>query len=224
MAAVKLTRTFYNRPTLEVARDLLGRVLVHRHRGLLTGGVIVEVEAYVGEADAACHAKSGRTPRNEPLYGPPGFSYVYLNYGIHCLVNVVTEAKGSPAAVLIRALAPLDGIEAMRRRRAQSAKGGRRTVSRMGDHELCRGPGNLTTAMAISLAENRVDLTGDRLFIEDRGLSVGPVAWGPRIGISVATEHPWRAWVDGHPAVSGTRKRSISIRGAGAPASLTGRP
>jgi DNA-3-methyladenine glycosylase len=200
----KLPREFYDRPTLEVARDLLGTVLVHRRRGVITSGAIVEVEAYIGENDPACHAAPGRTRRNEPLYGPPGFAYVYLNYGIHCLVNVVTEADGHPAAVLIRALDPLDGIDAMRRRRARDAKGRRAGSSNaLNPHDLCRGPGNLTMAMGITLGENRLDLLGERLFIEDRGLRAGPIAWSPRIGIRVGTEHPWRAFVADHPAVSG---------------------
>ena len=101
---MKLRRSFYARPTLDVARELLGKVLVRRRRGVETSGVIVEIEAYVGESDPACHAAPGPTRRNEPLYGPPGIAYVYLNYGIHALVNVVTERAGSPAAVLIRAL------------------------------------------------------------------------------------------------------------------------
>src|SRR5262244_3248009 len=115
--SVTLPRRFYNRPTLDVARDLLGKVLVHARRGVVTSGAIVEVEAYIGESDPACHAAPGPTKRNAPLYGPPGYAYVYLNYGIHALVNVVTEAKGSPAAVLIRALDPVDGVELMQRRR-----------------------------------------------------------------------------------------------------------
>jgi DNA-3-methyladenine glycosylase len=200
---MKLPRSFYDRPTLDVTRDLLGKVLVHRHRGVTTSGAIVEAEAYIGEDDPACHAAPGRTRRNEPLYGPPGFAYVYLNYGIHCLVNVVTEADGWPAAVLIRALDPIDGVDLMRRRRARVAKGRRTATSKaLHDHELCRGPGNLTMAMGITLAENRLDLLADRLFIEDRGLSVGSIAWGPRVGIRVATEHPWRAFIAGHPAVT----------------------
>ena len=211
---MKLARRFYNRPTLEVARDLIGKVLVHNRRGVVTSGVIVEVEAYIGESDPACHAAPGPTRRNAPLYGPPGFSYVYLNYGIHALVNVVTEAEGDPAAVLIRALDPLDGLDVMRRRRARAAKGRRtRESTRLADHDLCRGPGNLTMAMGITLADNRVDLTGTRLFVEDRGLRGGRAAWGPRIGINVGTEHPWRAWVAGHAAVSGPRARR-AIRGA----------
>src|SRR5207245_3853242 len=128
----------------------------------------------------------------------PVHAYVYLNYGIHSLVNIVTEPAGWPAAVLIRALDPIDGIDAMRRRRGSVAN----------PHDLCRGPGNLTVAMGITLAENRVDLLGDRLFVEDRALSYGPIVWGPRIGIRVGTEQPWRAYVDGDPAVS-TASRSF---------------
>ncbi len=212
---VKLPRSFYNRPTLDVARDLLGKVLVHRRRRTasdlmrgVTAGAIVEVEAYIGESDPACHAAPGRTRRNAPLYGPPGYSYVYLNYGIHCLVNVVTEATNVPAAVLIRALEPVDGIATMRRRRTRRVKD-RRSLHEpeLATHDLCRGPGNLTMAMGITLAENRLDLLGDRLFIEDRGAAAGAVVWGPRIGISVGRERPWRAWLAGNPAVSGDRGR-----------------
>ena len=199
---MKLRRSFYNRPTLEVARDLLGKVLVHRRRGpvtSVTSGVIVEVEAYIGESDPACHAACGRTARNEPMYGLPGHAYVYFNYGMHCLMNVVTEPEEQPAAVLIRALDPLDGLEIMRRRRRSRRKIGKSPLQADG---LCRGPGNLTAAMGITLAENRLDLLGDRLFIEDRGVSIQPVVWGPRIGISVGTMRPWRAWLEGHRSVS----------------------
>jgi len=192
----KLARSFYARPTLDVARDLLGKLLVHVRRGVRTSGIIVEVEAYIGESDPACHAAPGPTRRNVPLYGPPGRAYVYLNYGIHALVNVVTEAEGSPAAVLIRALDPLEGIPTMRRRRAQTMKG------RLADHRLCQGPGNVTMAMGITLADNQADLEGDRLFVEDRGGPPPPVAWGPRIGIRVGTDRPWRAYVPGNPSVS----------------------
>jgi DNA-3-methyladenine glycosylase len=204
LRSLKLPRTFYDRRTLDVARDLLGKVLVHNRRGVRTSGVIVEVEAYIGESDPACHAAPGPTLRNQPLYGPPGRAYVYLNYGIHCLMNVVTEAQGAPAAVLIRALDPLDGVQVMRRRRGRAMKGrrARSTGAPLARHELCRGPGNLTMAMGITLAENRADLGGERLYVEDRGLSVGAVAWGPRIGIRVGTERLWRAWIAGNAAVS----------------------
>jgi DNA-3-methyladenine glycosylase len=201
---VKLTRSFYDRPTLDVARDLIGKVLVHVRRRVRTSGVIVEVEAYIGESDPACHAAPGPTRRNEPLYGVPGHAYVYLNYGIHCLVNVVTEGQGSPAAVLLRALTPLEGIDVMRRRRARAMKGRRRLSAELTADELCRGPGNLTMAMGITLAENRVDLGGNRLFIEDRGIELRPVVWGPRVGIRVGVERPWRAYVSDCAAVSKT--------------------
>src|SRR4030095_6609772 len=148
--------------TVDGARDLSGRVLVHETPAGLTSGVIVETEAYIGEADPACHAAPGPTVRNAPLYGPPGVAYVYLNYGVHYLVNAVTEPAGSPAAVLIRALEPLEGAALMGRRRARHGRWIR-------DEELWRGPGNLTRALAITLAENRLDLTNGVLTIEDHG-------------------------------------------------------
>ena len=159
--------------------------------------MIVEAEAYIGEDDPACHAAPGPTKRNAPLYGPPGVAYVYLNYGMHYLVNAVTEAKGAPAAVLIRALQPLDGIDLMKRRRV-----GSRPIP---EADLCRGPGNLTKALGITLRENRLDLTDSRLWIEDRGISAGHVQWGTRIGIRRGAERPWRCWAAGSQCVSGKR-------------------
>ena len=211
---MKLPRAFYDRPTLDVARDLLGKVLVHNRRGVRTSGVIVEVEAYIGESDPACHAAPGLTKRNAPLYGPPGFSYVYLNYGIHALVNAVTEADGWPAAVLIRALEPLEGISTMRRRRSRAMKGRRAQCgSELALHDLCRGPGNLTMAMGITLADSQKDLCGQHIYIEDRRLALPEtIAWGPRIGIRVGTERPWRAYVPGHPSVSGGRTARGRVR------------
>ena len=195
-----LDRAFYGRPTLTVAEELLGKVLVHRTPAGVAAGMIVEAEAYIGEDDPACHAAPGPTPRNAPLYGPPGFAYVYLNYGIHYLVNAVTEADGHPAAVLIRALAPVDGIRLMEKRRAPDGR-------RIDVPDLCRGPGNLTRALGISLTDNLLDLTSSRLFIEDRGLAAGEVSWGPRIGIRVGVDKPWRCWVTGHPSVSGPKSK-----------------
>ena len=219
---MKLPKSFYDRPTLDVARDLLGKVLVHDRRGVRTSGVIVEVEAYIGESDPACHAAPGPTARNAPLYGPPGRAYVYLNYGIHALVNVVTEAGGSPAAILIRALDPLEGADIMQRRRTRSMKGrrARSAADPIPRHELCRGPGNLTMAMGITLADNRTDLSGTRLWIEDRRIRIGRITWGPRIGIRVGVDRPWRASVANHRAVSGSRivalrpRRSALLRSA----------
>jgi DNA-3-methyladenine glycosylase len=205
---VILERDFYARATLDVARDLIGKVLVHDTSAGTASGVIVETEAYVGEADPACHAAPGRTARNAPLYGPPGIAYVYLNYGIHYLVNAVTEPEGSPAAVLIRALEPLEGESLMRRRRTRGG-GGRAPL--LAATDLCRGPGNLTRALGISLKQNCQDLTTGPLRIEDRGLPVREVIWGTRVGISVGIEHAWRCTAAGSPAVSafkaGGRKR-----------------
>jgi DNA-3-methyladenine glycosylase len=195
-----LPRRFYDRDTLTVAADLIGKVLVHRTAAGVTAGAIVETEAYIGESDPACHAAPGPTKRNAPLYGPPGVAYVYLNYGMHYLVNAVTEGEGSPAAVLIRALEPLEGVEVMQRRR-----GGRRGAVDV--PALCRGPGNLTKALGISLAQNRLPLTAPPLSIEDWGVAARNVAWGPRIGIRVGTDRAWRCYVAGHECVSGNRRR-----------------
>ena len=187
-----LPQEFYARPTLDAARDLIGKVLVHVSASGTTVGAIVEVEAYIGESDAACHAASGFTGRNAPLYGPPGQAYVYLNYGIHYLVNAVTEPEGAPAAVLLRAVEPIHGHHVMQQRRAATSRG---------SHDLCRGPGNLTRAFGISLSHNRCDLTGDRLFITDWGLT-RTIHWTPRIGIRVAARRRWRCVASDSPAVS----------------------
>jgi len=201
-----LPRSFYTRATLAVVEELLGKVLVHRTPAGTTAGMIVEAEAYIGEDDPACHAAPGPTARNAPLYGPPGHAYVYLNYGVHYLVNAVTEAEGRPAAVLLRALHPVEGLPLMRKRRAPGG-------GHIADADLCRGPGHLTRALGITLAENELDLVSSRLAIEDRGHAPGPVAWGPRIGIRVGVEKPWRCWIAGHPSVSGSR-RVVRLKGS----------
>ncbi len=173
---------WHNQPTLTVLKTILGKVLVHDVRGRRVSGVIIEAEAYIGEDDPACHAAAGPTRRNAPLYGPPGRAYVYLNYGLHYLVNAVTERDGFPAAVLIRALEPLEGLDLMRRRR-----GG------VPDARLCSGPGNLTQALGINLRHNLLDLATSTVRLEDHGLRVGPVDYSPRIGIRVGTDRLWRA-------------------------------
>ena len=203
-SGVVLARAFYARPTLTVAANLIGKVLVHETRAGTTAGAIVEVEAYIGESDPACHAAPGPTARNAPLYGPPGIAYVYLNYGIHYLVNAVTEPEGSPAAVLIRALEPIEGEDLMRRRRARGT--GRPPASLAADG-LCRGPGNLTRALGITLSQNQLDLTGSALRIEDRQIGDRPIAWSRRIGINVGVEAEWRVYDAESPAVSGARRR-----------------
>ena len=201
-----LPLSFYSRPTLEVTQDLIGKVLVHEVRGARTSGVIVEAEAYIGEEDPACHAAPGPTRRNAPLYGPPGVAYVYLNYGLHYMVNAVTEAPGRPAAVLIRALEPLEGEGAMRRRRRRVRRTLSRPVRRLDveSHDLCRGPGNLTVALGIDLTENRKDLTRGPLTVEDHGLRPDRVVWTPRIGIRVGVDKPWRCYWRGNRSVSGS--------------------
>ncbi|MGD9906364.1 MAG: DNA-3-methyladenine glycosylase [Vicinamibacterales bacterium] len=197
-----LPASFYARPTLAVARDLVGMVLVHRAADGLTAGRIVETEAYIGATDPACHAYKGRTPRNETLYGPPGLAYVYVSYGLHHLLNAVTERADYPAAVLIRAVEPLDGQVRMRARRA--AVSGQAAPA--DDAGLCRGPGNLTVAMGITTpTHDRRPLTAGRLTIEDDGVGGGAVVWTPRIGVTLAADRRWRCVAVGSRAVSGVR-------------------
>ena len=184
-------------------------------------GVIVEIEAYIGEDDPACHAAAGLTRRTAPLYGPPGLAYVYLNYGIHYLLNAVTEAEGRPAAVLIRALMPDGGLAAMRRRRAGPI------VTRRRMHATRPVPRPWQPdegARRSRCAHNGLDLCGgSRLWIEAGPGAPGPIAWGPRIGIRVGVERPWRCYVEGHAAVSGPRPR-VAASTARAPPCLTRRP
>src|SRR5258706_2557308 len=194
-----LSRDFYARPTLVVAGALIGKVLVHDTPAGRASGIIVEAEAYIGESDPACHAAPGPTARNAPLYGPPGMAYVYLNYGLHYLVNAVTEAEGWPAAVLIRALEPKEGIALMRKRRGKSAD--------VDVNDLCRGPGNLTKALGIDLKQNLLDLTSGPLRIEDPKEPKRPLAWSRRIGLTVGVEPEWRVSAADSPAVSGARRR-----------------
>lgn len=218
--ARRLRSSFYDRPTLDVLADIIGKVLVHDVRGRRTSGVIVEAEAYVGETDPACHAAPGPTMRNAPLYGPPGRAYVYLNYGIHCLVNVVTEGSGAPAAILIRALEPLEGIDLMRQRRARAARAaGHGETARRETSALCRGPGNLTIALGIRLRHNRVSLVTGPLALEDHGIRARHLTWSPRVGLRVGVNRPWRCAWSGHPCVSGPR-RSPTTAGEGPPSAV----
>ena len=215
-----LGRAFYERPTLRVVSELLGKVLVHRSPDGLTAGAVVEAEAYIGEDDPACHASAGLTHRTAPLFGPPGHAYVYLNYGIHFLFNVVTEADGHPAAVLVRALEPLEGLPLMRSRRARDRRSGV-----VPDHELCKGPGALARAMGIDRRYNRIDLCEAGLkpclYLEDRGIPPREIAWTARVGITAGADRPWRCHIVGHPSVSGRvtsgdrARRRESARGAG---------
>ena len=178
-AAVRgLPTNFYNRPVLEVARALVGCVVTHDG----CAGVIVETEAY-HDSEPACHAFVGLTPRTRTLFGPPGIAYVYRSYGIHALLNAVAEREGVGAAVLIRALEPLEGIERMRERR------GLQPIER-----LCSGPGKLTQALGISLEHNDSNLATGPVVISGQpaGWRAMPVTVTRRIGITKAIELPWR--------------------------------
>jgi len=186
----RLDRAFYDRPVLEVARDLVGCVVRHG----ATAGVIVETEAY-HHSEPACHAYVGLTPRTKPLFGPPGVAYVYRSYGIHALLNAVCEPEGEGAAVLIRALEPLDGIAEMRARRGAQL----RLV------DLCSGPGKLTQALGIGLELNATSLLDGPVAFEEPVAGRRPaveIAVGPRIGITKAADLPWRFCAAGNPHVS----------------------
>jgi DNA-3-methyladenine glycosylase len=187
---------------LDVAVALLGMVLVHGHRA----GRIVEVEAYRGENDPASHAFRGRTLRNATMFGPAGLLYVYFTYGMHFCANVVCESEGRAGAVLLRALEPVAGLDAMRTARAGRRRDGRPPS----DRDLCRGPANLTSALDIDRSHDGCDLLSPPApQSECPSLRTGTlvpavaVARGPRIGITRATEEPWRFWVAGNPFVSG---------------------
>ncbi|NOZ00152.1 MAG: DNA-3-methyladenine glycosylase [Chloroflexi bacterium] len=179
-----LPREFYNRPTLTVARELLGAILVRVENGARVAGMIVETEAYVGESDLGCHAKAGRTPRTEVMYGPPGRAYVYFTYGMHWMLNAVTEAEGFPAAVLIRAIQPVEGIEVIAARRGTQPR------ARWTD-----GPAKLTQALGIDRALNGADLCNPDagLWIEaGKSIPGESVTIGPRVGLNTVPE-PWKS-------------------------------
>jgi len=186
-AGERLGVEFFDRSVHDVARDLVGCRLFYGG----CGGTIVETESYERD-DPACHAYVGLTERTAPLFGPPGRAYVYLSYGIHSLLNAVSEAEGEAAAVLIRALEPSEGLEQMRARR-----GGRP------DPELCSGPGKLTEALGIGLEANGADLTSDPFLLLGRGNGWSEeIVTGPRIGITKAVERPWRFCAAGSRFVS----------------------
>ncbi len=185
-----LGRPFYHRDTLSVARDLLGKKLIRFIDGAMLTGIIVETEAYCGKHDSACHAHRGMTKRNAVMFGEPGHAYVYFTYGMHYLLNLVTESKGDPCAVLIRAIEPLSGLEAMETRRRKRGQ------------DLTNGPAKLCQAMGIDLSFNGWDLTaGSQLWLEEApGLKPAPVKATPRIGIHYANpedrDAPWRFFID----------------------------
>ena len=198
----RLDRAFFSRDTLVVARELLGCVLVHQLDGQRLAGRIVEVEAYKGWDDAASHGYRGITPRNTVMFHEPGISYVYLCYGVHWLLNIVARPPDVdwPAAILLRALEPVEGLESMaRRREGRPAR------------DWTNGPGRLTRALGIDKAQHGIDMVGrDSLLTIERGdpLPDKAVMTGPRIGINVpepSRSWPWRYWMKDNPHVSATR-------------------
>jgi len=196
------SRSIYDRPTLRVAQNLIGARLVRVLDGVRLAGLITETEAYIGESDLACHAKAGRTPRTAVMYGPPGHAYVYFTYGNHWMLNIVTEREGFPAAVLLRAIHPVEGLEIISQRRQ-----GRDTL----------GPGKICHALGIAKNENGIDITrtDGGLWIE-AGVRVprALVIRGPRIGLNQTPEpwfsKPWRFRVDGPITSTGLGIRPLS--------------
>ena len=190
---------YHRRNVVQIARELLGKVLVTNGKGTITSGRIVECEAYAGVIDKASHASGGRrTPRNEIMYGDGGYAYVYLCYGIHHLFNVVTNSREIPHAILIRALEPLEGIEEMLLR----------TNKKKLDHTLTRGPGNVSKALGISTKHTGTSLLGDKIFIADDSAKFNKkeVEASPRIGVDYAGQDallPYRFYIKGNPFVSG---------------------
>jgi len=191
---LKITRAFYEQPTIKVARQLLGKYLVRAHAQGKTVGRIVETEAYVGGRDLACHASRGRTERTETMFGPAGHAYVYLIYGMYYCLNIVTEALDHPSAVLLRALEPVEGIDLMKQRRQTEDR-----------HNLASGPGKLCQAFEIDKKLNGTDFLGNALYVEDRGDFAPKILATPRIGVDYAgkwKDKPWRFLIRGNEFVS----------------------
>jgi len=189
-----LCRDFYQRGTVEVARDLLGKVLVHGP----AAGIVVETEAYLGGNDLASHSAAGITDRTRVIFGPPGHAYVYLSYGMHECLNIVAEPDGEAGCVLIRALEPIEGLDIMRTRRPKA-----RT-----DRDLTSGPGKLTRALGITRAQNGLDLTqgdpttGDLIVRPPVVESAFEIEVSPRIGITKCRDLPLRFTIEGNPFIS----------------------
>ena len=187
----RLTREFYNRSTLKIARELLGKYLVVEKGGNYVSGKIVETEAYVGKNDPASHAYRGMTPRNKVMFGDPGYAYVYFTYGMHYCLNFVTEKKGFPAATLIRALEPADGIEIMKRRRKTDDL-----------KNLTNGPAKLCQALGIDRTLNGADLCSDVIYVEDRGNTPTAIVSSSRIGVREGKDKKWRFYIENNEFVS----------------------
>jgi len=183
-ARAQLPRAFFDRPTIQVARELLGSYLIHAGSGPRVGGLITETEAYCGVSDLGAHARAGRTPRTEVMYGPPGHAYVYFTYGMHWLFNTVTCPEGVPEAVLIRAILPTEGIDLIAQRRG-----------RLPRKHWTDGPAKLTQALGIGKEYNNLDFVAhDSPIRIEKGESIPAknVIRGPRVGLNTVPE-PWKS-------------------------------
>lgn len=200
---MKLTRDFYGRDTITVAKELLGNVLVHNVNGVLLKGRIVETEAYLGFEDKAAHSYGGRrTERVEVMYGPPGYAYVYLIYGMYYLLNIITEKEGIPEGVLIRALEPLENTNIMALNRFNKPYDELTNYERK---NITNGPGKLTRAFNIGKELNGTDLCGNRLYVEEGEDKDFNIVETTRIGIDYAEEakyFPYRFYIESNPYVS----------------------
>jgi DNA-3-methyladenine glycosylase len=196
----RLSRSFFARPTVAVARELLGKLLVHKLNGETLAGMIVEVEAYLGVGDLAAHAARGRTSRTQVLFGPPGHAYVYFIYGMYECLNLVCEPEGVAGCVLIRALEPLAGIEEMQRRRPAARR----------LRDLASGPGKLTLAMGITRRHYGSDVTRSPLQVREFAQAAPlEIVTTPRIGISVSEDLPLRFYIKDNEFVSGGGGRQV---------------
>lgn len=194
----KLSREFYTRPVIKVAKELLGKILIKVERRKILAGRIVEVEAYDGKNDEASHSFRGKTKRNEVMFREGGYFYVYFTYGVHHCCNVVTGEEGHGAAVLIRAIEPLSGIETMALRRF-----GKKKITEKQFFNLTNGPGKICEAFAFDRSHSGLDLTSDKIFIIDGpSLKKSEIGVSKRIGISRSTELPWRFFIKGNKFLS----------------------
>ena len=194
----KLPRKFYTRDVLIVAKELLGKILVKKEKGLILSGVIVEVEAYDGEIDKAAHTYIGRTKRNEIMFGTGGFFYVYFTYGAHFCCNIVTGIEGKGTAVLIRAVEPLEGEKIMIKNRF-----GRDLKSEKEKFNLTSGPGKVCQAFSITKEHYGIDLTGNEIFIiNSRTLNEDEIGVSQRIGIKKSVHLPWRFFIKNNKYIS----------------------
>ena len=198
----KLLRSFYIRPTLDIAPEILGKYIVYNSGKGRMAARIVEIEAYIGQNDPACHAARGKTKRNEVMFGIPGFTYIYFIYGMYHCLNFVTEPENSPAALLLRAAEPKEGYDIMVRNSSSSKQ-----------KELLNGPGKFCRGFGLTRKQNGLDLTGEDIYIEDRGEVVLNIERSKRIGIKNGADRLWRFFDADSQAVSDYWKHRTTVTG-----------